>query len=95
MNQRIAAFIIISAVVFERLIVLITISILRESPEFIVHLAYALLFDVIFTTSVILFVLVCQPWLSRLRIGRITNVHLEEGIVGRPDAALLVPDSHP
>lgn len=78
MNRTAATIIIVFIILVERTFLGITISILRESPEFTVHLAYAILFDGLFTTLTVVLVLICIPWLGQLKLERINVVSLDE-----------------
>lgn len=81
MSYVVPAFIILLSICIERTILTLTLSILRESNQFTVHLVYALLLDFGFTSFIVIFILVCLPWLRRLRLERTTVVSLGEGLL--------------
>lgn len=59
-----------------RIFIVLTISILRESPEFIVHLAYSILIDTSLSLIILILILHIIPWARRLRIQTTRVVNL-------------------
>lgn len=54
----------------ERIFVTLALSILRDSPDFASHLAYALILDTTLVILILCFIDFCVPWASRLRLER-------------------------
>jgi len=54
--------------IVERLFVSLTLSLLRDSPDFVTHLVYILLADTFLTVSIILSVDFVYPWLRTIQV---------------------------
>lgn len=56
-------------IIVERIFISLTLSLLRDSSDFVTHLVYLLIADTFLTTFIIIFVDICIPWLRAVRIG--------------------------
>lgn len=63
-------------IIVERIFISLTLSLLRDSNDFVTHLVYLLIADTFLTVFIIIFVDLCIPWLKAIRIGVERDAHL-------------------